>query len=104
MRMNNDRDRQFVESTMPEGSKGFLESLPALQNREAILSGEGVAAPMRIRLSYLEEAKRPSSTDPDFATHWRTRAHTANRLLPLLRGACSRWMAHIGCTVLVSAM
>ena len=72
MRMNNDRDRQFVESTMPEGSKGFLESLPALQNREAIVSGEGVAAPMRIKLSYLEEAKRPSSTDPDFATHWRT--------------------------------
>lgn len=72
MRMNNDRDRQFVESTMPEGSKGFLESIPALQNREAILSGEGVAAPMRIRFSYLEESKRPSSTDPDFATHWRT--------------------------------
>lgn len=72
MRMNNDRDRAFVESAMPEGSKGFLESLPALQNREAILSGEGVAAPMRVRFAYLEESKRPSSTDPDFATHWRT--------------------------------
>lgn len=70
MRMNNDRDRKFVESTMPEGSKGFLESLPSLQNREAIISGEGVTAPVRVLLSYLEEDKRPSSQDPAFSEHW----------------------------------
>ena len=71
MRMNNDRDRQFVERAMPEGSRGFLESLPSLRNRECIISGEGVTAPVRVRLDFLEEGLRPSSDDPEFSGTWR---------------------------------
>ena len=69
--MNNDRDRQFVERAMPEGSRGFLESLPSLRNRECIISGEGVTAPVRVRLDFLEEGLRPSSDDPEFSGTWR---------------------------------
>src|SRR3546814_12925530 len=42
MRLNNDRDQQFVRAAMPEGARGFLDSIPALRNRECIICGEGV--------------------------------------------------------------
>jgi hypothetical protein len=45
MRLNNDRDQAYVKSAMPEGARGFLDSIPALRNREAIVCGEGVAIP-----------------------------------------------------------
>ncbi|WP_373418074.1 ATP-binding protein [Erythrobacter sp. LQ02-29] len=70
MRLNNDRDQAFVKAAMPEGSRGFLDSISALANREAIVSGEGVSIPMRLRFDPLDEAKRPASDDPSFSTMW----------------------------------
>ena len=48
MRLNNDRDQAFVKAAMPEGARGFLDSIPALRNRECIICGEGVAIPIRV--------------------------------------------------------
>jgi DNA helicase HerA-like ATPase len=45
MRLNNDRDQAFVKAAMPEGARGFLDSIPALRNRECIICGEGVIDP-----------------------------------------------------------
>jgi DNA helicase HerA-like ATPase len=70
MRLNNDRDQAFVKAAMPEGSRGFLDSIPALRNREAIICGEGVAIPMRVSFDELEEFKRPASEDPSISTLW----------------------------------
>jgi len=70
MRLNNDRDQAFVRSAMPEGSRGFLDSIPALRNRECIICGEGVAIPIRVNFDNLEEHKRPASEDPSFAELW----------------------------------
>jgi len=70
LRMNNDRDQAFVRNAMPEGSRGMLEAIPALRNRECIVVGEGVAFPMRVRLSNLDEDLRPASADPQFADQW----------------------------------
>ena len=50
MRLNNDRDQAFVKAAMPEGARGFLDSIPALRNRECIICGEGVAIPIRVRV------------------------------------------------------
>ena len=71
MRLNNDRDQAFVKAAMPEGARGFLDSIPALRNREAIICGEGVAVPIRVALDNLEEARRPASGDPSFTELWR---------------------------------
>ena len=71
MRLNNDRDQAFVKAAMPEGARGFLDSIPALRNREAIICGEGVAVPIRVSLDDLEEARRPASADPSFTDLWR---------------------------------
>ncbi len=71
MRLNNDRDQAFVKAAMPEGARGFLDSIPALRNREAIICGEGVAVPIRVSLDNLEESRRPASSDPSFTELWR---------------------------------
>ena len=70
MRLNNDRDQAFVRAAMPEGARGFLDAIPALRNRECIVSGEGVAIPIRVALDNLEESKRPASEDPIFSELW----------------------------------
>jgi hypothetical protein len=71
MRLNNDRDQAFVKAAMPEGARGFLDSIPALRNRECIICGEGVAIPIRVSFDALEEQKRPASEDPSFVELWR---------------------------------
>ncbi|WP_207912534.1 ATP-binding protein [Parafrankia sp. BMG5.11] len=71
MRLNNERDQAFVKAAMPEGARGFLDSIPALRNRECIICGEGVAIPMRVSFDNLEEQKRPASEDPSFVDLWR---------------------------------
>ena len=70
MRLNNERDQDFVKAAMPEGAHGFLASIPALRNRECIVCGEGTAIPMRVVFDDLEERKRPASEDPSFSELW----------------------------------
>ncbi|WP_260927500.1 ATP-binding protein [Novosphingobium sp. 9] len=71
MRLNNERDQAFVRAAMPEGARGFLDSIPALRNRECIICGEGVSIPMRVTFDDLEAHRRPASADPSFAASWR---------------------------------
>ena len=71
MRLNNERDQNFVKAAMPEGSRGFVDSIAALRNRECVICGEGVAIPIRVMLDTLEPHKRPASTDPVFSDLWR---------------------------------
>jgi len=70
MRLNNDRDQAFVKAAMPEGARGFLDTIPALRNRECIICGEGVSIPVRVAMDELEEHKRPASSDPLFSELW----------------------------------
>jgi DNA helicase HerA-like ATPase len=70
MRLNNERDQAFVKAAMPEGARGFLDSIPALRNREAIICGEGVPIPIRVAFDDLEEGLRPASNDPVFSELW----------------------------------
>ncbi len=71
MRLNNDRDQQFVKSAMPEGSRGFLDVIPALRNRECIVCGEGVSIPIRVSFDDLERDRCPASSDPLFSQLWK---------------------------------
>ena len=71
MRLNNDRDQAYVRAAMPEGARGFLDTIPALRNRECIVCGEGVAIPVRISFDALEDNKRPASSDPLFSELWK---------------------------------
>lgn len=70
MRLNNERDQAFVKAAMPEGARGFLDTIPALRNRECIVCGEGVSIPIRVAMDDLEASKRPASSDPVFSQLW----------------------------------
>ena len=87
MRLNNDRDQQFVKAAMPEGARGFLDSIPALRNRECIICGEGVAIPIRVSLDNLAEEKRPASSDPVFTQLWQQTGGEAE----ILERTVNRW-------------
>jgi DNA helicase HerA-like ATPase len=87
MRLNNDRDQAYVRAAMPEGARGFLDSIPALRNRECIVCGEGVATPVRVLFDSLEESKRPASGDPLFSELW---THTGGED-EILERVIKRW-------------
>ena len=59
LRMNNDKDQSFVRRTLPESVAGLLDALPALRQQEAVVVGEGVTHPMRIRFAARAPAHRP---------------------------------------------
>ena len=89
MRLNNDRDQAFVRAAMPEGARGFLDSIPALRNRECIICGEGVSIPIRVALDNLAEEKRPASEDPLFSQLWQETGGETEILERVVR----RWRA-----------
>jgi hypothetical protein len=70
LRMGNQKDQDFVRRALPESAEGMLSSLPALRNQQAVVVGEGVVLPMRIRFDDLPEAKRPQSDTASFAQQW----------------------------------
>ncbi len=87
MRLNNERDQAFVKAAMPEGARGFLDSIPALRNRECIICGEGVSIPIRASFDELDERHRPSSADPSFLSLW----HAASEGTGALDRIVRRW-------------
>jgi uncharacterized protein len=90
MRLNNERDQAFVKAAMPEGARGFLDSIPALRNRECIVCGEGVSVPARISFDDLEEYHRPSSEDPSFVELWSRSGGEED----MVDRTVQRWRAH----------
>jgi len=70
LRMGNQKDQDFVRRALPESAEGMLNSLPALRNQQAVVVGEGVVLPMRIRFDDLPVSKRPHSDTVSFATQW----------------------------------
>jgi DNA helicase HerA-like ATPase len=89
MRLNNDRDQAFVKAAMPEGARGFLDSIPALRNRECIICGEGVSIPIRVSFDELEDFKRPASADPSFSELWNNTGGEEDQVAR----AVARWRA-----------
>ena len=70
LRMNNERDQKFVRSMLPDDAAGLLNVLPTLRQREAIVVGEGVAHPMRVRFSELAPNHRPKGEAANFPEAW----------------------------------
>ncbi|HEX9648035.1 MAG TPA: DUF87 domain-containing protein [Alphaproteobacteria bacterium] len=70
LRMNNHKDQRFVEAAMPENGLGLLAALPALRRQEAVVVGEGVSVPMRLRFDTLPPEHLPRSGDAPFAEAW----------------------------------
>lgn len=70
LRMTNQDDQDFVRAAMSDASGGLLDTLPSLANAEAIVVGDAISVPMRMRIKDLPPEQRPKSATADFATSW----------------------------------
>ncbi len=71
LRLTNEFDQDFVARTVPDAARGMLTALPSLPTQQAIVSGEGVPIPMRIRMDDLPHGRRPRSEAAEFSKAWR---------------------------------
>jgi len=70
LRMSNERDQVIVRRALPENALGLLNALPSLRTQEAVVVGEGVSLPIRLKFDDLEERFRPKSGNADFSNRW----------------------------------
>jgi DNA helicase HerA-like ATPase len=72
LRLANEVDQRFMETVLQDGGRGSLARLSSLGTQEAVVCGEGVPLPMRIRFDDLVRTRRPRSEGADFAKAWQT--------------------------------
>jgi len=70
LRMSNDRDQEIVKSAIADTGSGLLEFLSALGQREAIVFGDGVTLPVRLRFDELPKHCMPRSSTARFTEKW----------------------------------
>ena len=87
LRMNTERDQEFVRRTVPDDASGLLKALPALRQQEAIAVGEGVTHPMRLRFLDLPANVRPRGDSSNFPKAWQNDVDGQN----FLAGVVDRW-------------
>src|SRR4029077_5739139 len=70
LRLRNDLDQRCGATSLPDASRGLLAALPSMGTQEAIISGEGVSLPMRIRFDDQPAERRTRSDSADFSEAW----------------------------------
>jgi hypothetical protein len=68
LRLTNSNDISAVKNMMPESMTSFMEMLPVLDIGEALVVGDAVLLPSRIRIN--QPAEPPLSATIDFWTEW----------------------------------
>ncbi len=68
LRLANNNDISAVKNMMPESMTSFMEMLPVLDIGEALVVGDAVLLPSRIRINKPDE--KPLSATIDFWTEW----------------------------------
>ncbi len=75
LRLTNDQDQNVVRRLMPDSLAGILEGLPLLDTGEALLLGDAILLPARIRLN--RPLIEPLSQTRDFWQEWGEKAPDA---------------------------
>ena len=71
MRLSTERDQSVVRANTHEGALDLLDFLPLLGDREAVVLGQGVVIPMRIRFRDLENRKISENRHAAFSYAWK---------------------------------
>jgi hypothetical protein len=69
LRQANTEDQSRMRAVVPDALSGLIDLLPALRTGEALILGEAVPIPCRVRMRLVEP--RPKSDDPDVAARWK---------------------------------
>ncbi|MDG4575022.1 MAG: ATP-binding protein [Defluviicoccus sp.] len=89
LRLSNTADQEFVRAMLPDWGGGLFDFLPALRNGEAIVLGEAVPVPARVRFDTLPPEHMPCSKTAPFSEAWQTNGAGKD----LLEGVIARWRA-----------
>lgn len=69
LRLSNTQDQGIINAALPDNLGSISELLPSLRTGEAIIVGEAVKIPSRVRLPLIEP--RPDSGDPEPSKAWK---------------------------------
>jgi DNA helicase HerA-like ATPase len=72
LRLSSEKDQQVIRGSTYEGMLDLIDFLPLLGDREALILGQGVSMPMRIRFDELS-AKRPRNMNIGFSKSWKSK-------------------------------
>ena len=76
LRLTNSGDQSIVKSSAPDNLNSLIDLLPSLRTGEAIIVGEAIKIPSRVRLKL--NVPRPTSDDPKLVEKW-LEAHPENQ-------------------------
>ncbi|TGL18022.1 ATP-binding protein [Leptospira bourretii] len=68
LRMNNSKDRGHIRSAVQDELQSMIDLLPSLRTGEALISGEAVKIPSRVKFYKISNA--PKSSDPKASEKW----------------------------------
>jgi hypothetical protein len=71
LRLSSDRDQEVIRAGTYEGTTSLLDFLPLLGDREAIILGQGVSMPMRVRFDDLGKRGVPRNMNAGFSRSWK---------------------------------
>ena len=91
MRLSTERDQSVVRANTHEGALDLLDFLPLLGDREAIVLGQGVVIPMRIRFRDLKNRKISENQHAAFSHAWKHSEIDKNILAEIVR----RWRSPV---------
>lgn len=84
LRMNNSKDRSHIRSAVQDELQSMVDLLPSLRTGEALISGEAVKIPSRVKFFKISNA--PKSSDPKASEKWlQTIENTENEYKSLLK-------------------
>ncbi len=72
LRLSSERDQDVIRGSTYEGMIDLVDFLPLLGDREAIVLGQGVSMPMRIRFDDLGKRGVPRSRHTGFSASWKS--------------------------------
>jgi len=87
LRLSSERDQEVIRGSTYEGMLDLVDFLPLLGDREAIVLGQGVSMPMRVRFDELGKRGVPRNMHVAFSKAWKTPNMDRNGLEELV----GRW-------------
>ena len=72
LRLSSEKDQEVIRGSTYEGMIDLVDFLPLLGDREAIVLGQGVSMPMRVRFDDLGKRAVPRSLHTGFSKAWKT--------------------------------
>lgn len=88
LRLNNARDRAHISSAIQDELQVMVDLLPSLRTGEAIITGEAVKIPSRVKFNQIAHA--PKSSDPAVSEKWTKERPSSNTYLNVVKKWCNQ--------------